>query len=169
MKTRIEQHADATPRALHAPAHGEYLSFRLGKEEYGIDILAVQEIRGYDHVTAIANAPAFIKGVTNLRDIIVPIIDLRIRFNVGTATYDALTVVIILNIASRIVGVVVDSVSDVLTLAPGQIKSAPEFSDVVAATHIVGLGTVDDRMLILLDIATLMADESMGLVAATRH
>ncbi|MEQ6600667.1 chemotaxis protein CheW, partial [Pseudomonas aeruginosa] len=92
----------------------EYLTFTLGREEYAIDILRVQEIRGYDQVTAIANAPPFIKGVINLRGAIVPIVDLRIKFHLAEVTYDPFTVVIILNIGRRIVGVVVDSVSDVI-------------------------------------------------------
>ena len=145
----------------------EYLTFRLGAEEYGIDILKVQEIRGYDAVTAIANAPAFIKGVINLRGIIVPIVDLRIKFNVGRAEYDQFTVVIILNIARRVVGVVVDSVSDVLTLLAGQVKPAPEFSTTLNTQYILGLGTVDEPMLILVDIEHLMTGADMELVDVT--
>ena len=147
----------------------EYLTFRLGKEEYGIDILKVQEIRGYDAVTAIANAPSFIKGVINLRGIIVPIVDLRLKFNVGDAHYDAFTVVIILNIARRVVGVVVDSVSDVLTLQPGEIKPAPEFATTLNTQFILGLGTVDERMLILVDIEHLMTGADMALMDETTH
>src|SRR5882757_8525757 len=105
----------------------EFLTFKLGGQEYGIDILKVQEIRGYDTVTRIANAPAFIKGVINLRGNIVPIVDMRIKFNLQQVRYDAFTVVIILNVAKRVVGMVVDGVSDVLTLSPAQIRPAPEF------------------------------------------
>lgn len=142
---------------------GEYLTFRLGREEYGIDILRVQEIRGYDAVTAIANMPTFIKGVINLRGTIVPIVDMRIKFNVGQAIYDEFTVVIILNVAQRVVGIVVDSVSDVLTLQPAQIKPAPEFSTTLNTEYITGLGTVDERMLILCDIESLMTSADMEL------
>ena len=142
----------------------ECLTFRLGKEEYGIDILKVQEIRSYDAVTAIANAPEFIKGVVNLRGTIVPIVDLRIKFNVGDAHYDAFTVVIILNIARRVVGVVVDSVSDVLTLLASEIKPALEFATTLNTQYILGLGTVDERMLILVDIEHLMTGADMALV-----
>ena len=141
----------------------EFLAFRLGKEEYGIDILKVQEIRGYENVTRIANAPEFIKGVVNLRGIIVPIVDMRIRFNLGTPTYDQFTVVIILNLNGRVVGMVVDSVSDVTQLSRDQIKPAPEMGTVLNTDHLMGLGTVDERMLILLDIDKLMASEEMGL------
>ena len=150
-------------------AADEYLAFRLGAEEYAIDILKVQEIRGYDQVTRIANTPEFIKGVTNLRGTIVPIVDLRIKFNVGDAKYDQFTVVIILNVARRVVGVVVDSVSDVLTLQAGQIKPAPEFSTTLNTQFILGLGTVDERMLILCDIERLMTSADMALMDETTH
>lgn len=142
----------------------EFLAFRLGKEEYGIDILKVQEIRGYENVTRIANAPEFIKGVVNLRGIIVPIVDMRIRFNLGTPSYDQFTVVIILNMNGRVVGMVVDSVSDVTQLSREQIKPAPEMGTMLNTDHLLGLGTVEDRMLILLDIDKLMASEEMGLI-----
>jgi len=145
-------------------AGGEYLTFTLGKEEYGMDILKVQEIRGYDAVTAIANTPAFIKGVINLRGIIVPIVDLRIKFNLGNVDYNELTVVIILSLSNRVVGVVVDSVSDVLTLTPDQIKKAPSLSTSLDTRYIVGMGTVDQRMLILVDIERLMTSRDMELV-----
>jgi purine-binding chemotaxis protein CheW len=145
-------------------AGGEYLTFTLGKEEYGMDILKVQEIRGYDAVTAIANTPAFIKGVINLRGIIVPIVDLRIKFNLSKVEYDQFTVVIILNLSKRVVGVVVDSVSDVLTLTPDQIKAAPSLSTSLDTKYIMGLGTIDQRMLILVDIEKLMSSRDMELV-----
>src|SRR5512137_1011269 len=104
----------------------ELLTFTLGSEEYGIDILKVQEIRGYDTVTHIANAPEFIKGVINLRGVIVPIVDMRIKFKVGEPTYNEFTVVIIMNVLEKIVGMVVDGVSDVVALSQEQIKPAPE-------------------------------------------
>tara|TARA_R110001599_G_scaffold64023_4_gene179541 strand:+ start:227008 stop:227502 length:495 start_codon:yes stop_codon:yes gene_type:complete len=141
----------------------EFLSFTLGKEEYGISIQKVQELRGYDTVTRIANVPDFIKGVVNLRGIIVPIVDMRIRFQLGTPTYDALTVVVIMNLTNRVVGMVVDSVSDVVTLTPAQIKPAPEMSGAVGTNYLTGLGTIDDRMLILIDIDKLMNSPEMSL------
>lgn len=144
----------------------ELLTFTLGNEEYGIDILKVQEIRGYDAVTAIANTPGFIKGVINLRGIIVPIIDMRIKFGLGCVTYNQLTVVIILNVAHRIVGMVVDGVSDVITLDAGQIKAVPEFSSSLDTQYVIGLGTVDERMIILIDIEKLMVSRDMELVEA---
>ncbi|WPB57795.1 chemotaxis protein CheW [Xylophilus sp. GOD-11R] len=144
----------------------EYLTFRLDKEEYGIDILKVQEIRGYEPPTRIANAPAFIKGVVNLRGTIVPIVDMRLKFNCENADYNSFTVVIILNLRNRVVGIVVDSVSDVLELSPDQIKAAPDIESVIDNGCILGLGSVGERMLILLDIEKLMSSVDMGLVAA---
>ncbi|MFJ7565983.1 chemotaxis protein CheW [Herminiimonas sp. NPDC097707] len=147
-----------------AKTGNEFLAFTLGKEEYGIDILKVQEIRGYETVTRIANAPEFVKGVVNLRGIIVPIVDMRIKFNLGEPTYDQFTVVIILNIGGRVVGMVVDSVSDVITLSPEQIKPAPEMGTAFNTDYLIGLGTLDERMLILVDIDKLMSSEEMGLI-----
>lgn len=151
----------------------EYLSFKLGAEEYGIDILKVQEIRGYEAPTRIANAPEFIKGVVNLRGVIVPIVDLRIKFNLIGVTYGALTVVIILNVAQRVVGIVVDSVSDVLALSSDQIRPAPNFNSTVDASYITGVGSVTNgdvqRMLILADIELLMGSADMGLVDPSQH
>lgn len=142
----------------------EFLTFTLGSEEYGIDILKVQEIRGYDAVTTIANTPDFIKGVINLRGTIVPIVDLRIKFHLGTVEYNQLTVVIILNLGHRIVGIVVDSVSDVLALTPEQIRPAPELSAGLDTRYLTGLGTVGERMLILVDIEKLMSSSEMELM-----
>ncbi|PKG38376.1 chemotaxis protein CheW [Psychromonas sp. Urea-02u-13] len=143
-----------------------YLTFTLGLEEYGIDILTVQEIRGYDAVTTIANMPEFIKGVINLRGIIVPIVDMRIKFSLGDVTYDEMTVVIILNVANRVVGMVVDGVSDVISLNESQIKEAPEFGSALDTQYLKGLGVVDERMLILIDIENLMTSKEMALVEA---
>lgn len=156
-------------RPAEAPA-SEFLTFRLGTESYGIEILKVQEIRGYETPTSIANAPSFIKGVINLRGVIVPILDLRIKFQLERAGYDEFTVVIILNVAERVVGVVVDSVSDVVTLAVEAIKATPEFASSTFDTkYITGLGNVDDRMLILLDIEKLMTGADMALVDSALH
>ena len=160
-----------TPLAPNATQPQEFLTFRLGAEEYGIDILKVQEIRGYEQPTRIANAPAFMKGVVNLRGVIVPIVDLRLKFSLGQARVDEFTVVIILNVARRTLGIVVDSVSDVLQLSAEQIRPAPQFSSQVDVSHIVGLGTVpagadtaDERMLIIIDIERLMTSADMALV-----
>ncbi|MBC7735048.1 MAG: chemotaxis protein CheW, partial [Bacteriovorax sp.] len=148
--------------ARHATAMGgEFLTFRLGAEEYGIDILKVQEIRSYEAPTRIANAPGFIKGVVNLRGVIVPIVDLRLKLGCETAEYNDFTVVIVLNVKGRVVGAVVDSVSDVLALDKNTIKPAPEMSSAVDTSFITGIGCVkngeEQRMLILMDIEGLMA------------
>jgi purine-binding chemotaxis protein CheW len=152
-----------------APAHrgshaGEYLTFRLGAEEYGIDILRVQEIRSYEQPTRIANAPAFIKGVVNLRGVIVPIVDLRLKLGCPAAEYNGFTVVIVLNVRGRVVGAVVDSVSDVMELTRDHIKPAPEMNASVDTNFITGIGSVGDRMLILMDIEALMSSADMGLM-----
>lgn len=135
-----------------------------GAEEYGVDILKVQEIRGYEAITQIANASSFIKGVVNLRGVIVPIIDMRIKFGFSQVDYDQFTVVIILNVAGRAIGMVVDSVSDVTSLNADQIRSTPGMGSVIDTEYITGLGTLDDRMLILIDIEKLMASRYMGLI-----
>jgi purine-binding chemotaxis protein CheW len=142
----------------------EYLTFTLGSEEYAIDILKVQEIRGYEQPTLIANAPAFIKGVINLRGIIVPIVDLRIKFNLGRVEYTPFTVVIILNVAGRVLGAVVDSVSDVISLNKAQIRPAPDFSGTFDTKYILGLASVDTRMMIVTDIERLMTSADMELI-----
>lgn len=142
----------------------EFLIFTLGNEEYGIDILKVQEIRAYDQVTRIANTPVFIKGVTNLHGVIVPIIDLRVKFAQQDVVYDENTVVIVLNFGQRVVGIVVDGVSDVLSLTTEQIRPAPEFAVTLATEYLTGLGSLGERMLILVDIEKLLSSEEMSLV-----
>ena len=173
--TAIETHA-LSQAASTATVHGtprEVLSFKLGAEEYGIDILKVQEIRGYEQPTRIANSPSFMKGVVNLRGVIVPIVDMRMRFALDDVKYDAFTVVIILNVVGRTIGIVVDSVSDVLELGADQIKPAPEFNGTIDSTYITGLGTVktgdSERMLILMDIEQLMSSAEMGLIEQLLH
>lgn len=142
----------------------EYLVFTLGNEEYGIEILKVQEIRGYERVTRIANTPAFISGVTNLRGVIVPIVDLRVKFRMDSVEFDKNTVVIVLSLENRVVGIVVDGVSDVLSLQAAQIKPAPDFTVTLSNEFLLGLGTLEERMLILVDIEKLLNSEEMALV-----
>ena len=158
MNTEIKSQAGKTG----APA--EFLAFKIGQEEYGVDILKVQEIRGYENVTKIANSPDYIKGVVNLRGTIVPIIDMRIRFKLGNPTYDQFTVVIVLNIGNRVIGMVVDSVSDVTSLLPDQIRAAPEMGTTLDTDYLIGIGTLNERMLILVDIDKLMMSQDMGLI-----
>ncbi|QIB64305.1 chemotaxis protein CheW [Kineobactrum salinum] len=151
--------------AADSTAHDkEFLVFSLGGEEYAVDILKVQEIRGYENVTRIANAPDFIKGVANLRGVIVPIVDLRIKFRLTDIEYNTQTVVIVVNIEDRVVGIVVDGVSDVMTLKPDQIKPAPEFGVSMPVDYLSGLGNLEDRMLVLVDIEKLLTSDEMALV-----
>jgi purine-binding chemotaxis protein CheW len=140
----------------------QFLTFKLAGEEYGVGILSVQEIRGWSAVTAIPHSPAWLLGVINLRGAVVPIIDLRIKFNFAKAEYNEFTVVIILNVGARVVGVVVDGVSDVITLGADQIKPAPSLGNNADTSHIIGFGTLDDRMRILMDVERLMASADLG-------
>ena len=152
--------SDVTARAA------EFLTFALGSEEYGVDILKVKEIRGYDAVTRLPDAPDYIKGVINLRGTIVPVVDMRLKFRLERAEYTALTVMIVLNVADRVVGMVVDSVSDVVQLSAEQVRAVPEIGATIDRQFLTGIGTLDERMLILLDIERLMASTEMGLVTA---
>jgi purine-binding chemotaxis protein CheW len=152
----------AAPTALR-----EFLAFKLGAEEYGIDILRVQEIRSYERPTRIAGTPECVKGVINLRGVIVPIVDLRIKLRMDSVHYDAFTVVIVLNIGRRVMGVVVDAVSDVITLQSEQLRPPPPFSAGLAGDHLLALAAVEQRMLILVDIDKLMSGADIGLVEPT--
>lgn len=154
---------------LAANAAGEYLTFILGSEEYGLEILKVQEIRGYDAVTQIANTPNFIKGVVNLRGKIVPIVDLRIKFNLGRVEYNEFTVVIILNLGGRVIGIVVDGVSDVTALKEDQIREVPNLVSSIDTQYIIGLATLEEQMLILVDIERLMSSQEMELLDGAVH
>jgi purine-binding chemotaxis protein CheW len=165
--------ASAANKALTQAHAGEFLTFKLGAEEYGIDILRVQEIRSYEAPTRIANAPDFIKGVVNLRGVIVPIIDLRIKLGCASAEYNTFTVVIVLNVRGRVIGAVCDSVSDVIELTKEQIKPAPDLSGAIAGNFITGIGSLktaesnkdQERMLILMDIEGLLSSAEMGLIS----
>lgn len=156
-------------QSRHTPIGKEYLTFRLGGEEYGIDILKVQEIRSYEPPTKIANAPSYLKGVVNLRGLIVPIVDLRVKFNClnenGEPEISVFTVVIVLNVRGRVMGAVVDSVSDVIQLNEQMIRAAPDMSSsVIDITYITGIAEVGERLLILMDIESLMGSSEMGLI-----
>jgi purine-binding chemotaxis protein CheW len=142
----------------------EVLVFVLGAEEYGVDILKVQEIRGYEKVTPIPSAPEYLKGVVNLRGTIVPVIDMRLKFGLANPKYDAFTVVVILRLASRVIGVVVDAVSDVVALGANEVKPAPQLGSVVDASFIAGLATQSDRMILLLDIEKLLSTGELNLL-----
>jgi purine-binding chemotaxis protein CheW len=155
---------NATAETIADADTQQFLTFKLAGEEYGVGILSVQEIRGWSAVTAIPHSPNWLLGVINLRGVVVPIIDLRIKFNFAKAEYNEFTVVIILNVGARVVGVVVDGVSDVITLTPEQIKPAPSLGNNTDTSHIIGFGTLDDRMRILIDVERLMAGADLGVL-----
>jgi purine-binding chemotaxis protein CheW len=146
-----------------ANAGREFLAFKLGDEEYGIDILRVREIRSYEAPTRIANAPGFVMGVINLRGVIVPVVDMRVKLGLASPRYDEFTVVIVLSIGNRVVGMVVDSVCDVITLGAAQMLPVPDFNAHVPAEHLMAIGSLDERMLILVDIERLMTSADMAL------
>lgn len=155
---------DKTARPSTLAEGGQYLTLRLGAEEYAIDILRVQEIRSFEEPTRMVNAPEFIRGVINLRGVIVPIMDLRLKLNLPSVEYTEFTVVIILNVRGTVVGAVVDSVSDVVTLSTDAVKPAPQFDSAIDERFIVGLAQLAERMLIVMNIEVLMSDGEMGLV-----
>jgi len=147
------------------PDADQFLTFVLASEEYGVDILRVREIKGWDSVTPIPNTPDYIKGVINLRGTIVPIVDLRQRFGMEEIEYGPMTVVIVLKIEcadrDRIMGIVVDAVSDVYDVPQEEMKEAPDFGNVVDTEFIRGLATVDEKMIIILDIDHLLSGDEM--------
>jgi purine-binding chemotaxis protein CheW len=152
-------------KSVTREAAREVLVFILGGEEYGVDILKVQEIREFEKVTPIPAAPAYLKGIVNLRGVIVPVLDLRVKFAMPEARYDATTVMIVLRIAGRVIGIVVDAVSDVVRLLPGDIKAAPQLGSVVDGTYIAGLATQDGRMIMLVDIEKFLSSGELNLLA----
>ena len=149
--------AHQEPQASHSTRLCAFLAFKLGQEEYGMDILRVQEIRSYEKPTQLSHAPAYLLGVVKLRGTIVPVIDLRVRLQLSQVTYDAHTVVIVVNAGQRVVGLVVDSVSDVLSLRPEQMRPVPALDSGFAPEHLLALGCVDERTLLLLDIEQYLA------------
>jgi len=162
------QHSGAQSSAGQSvAASGQYLTLRLGSEEYAIDILRVQEIRSYEEPTRMVNAPSYIKGVVNLRGVIVPIVDLRMKLNLEKVEYNEFTVVIILNVRGTVIGAVVDSVSDVVTLSAQAIKPAPQFEAAIDARFITGLANVGERMLIVMNMDALMSNAEMGMLSSS--
>lgn len=166
MQSTSETRSDSTAVAA---ASGQYLTLRLGKEEYAIDILRVQEIRSYEEPTRMVNAPAFIKGVVNLRGVIVPIVDLRMKLNLDKVEYNEFTVVIILNVRGTVIGAVVDSVSDLVTLGADAIKLAPQFDTTLDTRFITGLANVGERMLIVMNMEAMMSNAEMGMLATASN
>lgn len=146
----------------------EFLSFRLGAEEYGIDLLSVQEIRGWEPPTRLAGSSPCVLGVLNLRGVIVPVADLRLRLGLPAA-YDAMTVTVIVNMAGRTVGLVVDAVSTVIALTPAQIRPPPALRAAALSAPLLGIACVQDescqRLMLLIDIQRLLAQADLGLAA----
>lgn len=143
----------------------QYLTFLLGEEEYGVEILRVQEIKGWDDVTHIPNTPDYLCGVLNLRGTIVPVVDLRLRFEMPARAYTPTTVVVVLKVGEnspRTVGVVVDVVSDAHNILPEEIKPAPDFGTNVSTDFITGLATVGNNMMMILNIDRLLRIEALG-------
>jgi purine-binding chemotaxis protein CheW len=153
------------PAAAAVPVR-EFLTFRLGEEDYAIDILQVQEIRMLEAVTKLPGTPEYMKGVINLRGLIAPVIDLRVKFGLASAECGPFTVLIVLRIAQRLVAVVVDAVADVVALSQDEIKPAPQFISAVNLEYVIGLGTPGGHMLILLDIERLISSQELGLFDA---
>ena len=167
MQKRTPSNFQTGAPAVQAAADGgQYLTLRLGGEEYAIDILRVQEIRSYEEPTRMVNAPNFIKGVINLRGVIVPIVDLRLKLNIEKVEYNEFTVVIILNVRGTVIGAVVDAVSDVVTLTSQSIKPAPQFETAIDSRFITGLANMGERMLIVMNMEALLSNAEMGMVSA---
>jgi purine-binding chemotaxis protein CheW len=143
----------------------QYLTFVMDEEEYGVDILSVQEIRGWEKTTKIPNSPHYLKGVINLRGTIVPIVDLRVKFNLASVEYTPITVVIVLKLAfdegDRTVGIVVDAVSDVYSIVEDEIRESPDVTNSANNSFIKGLANVNDKMVIILELDKLLDENEL--------
>jgi len=169
MMTMLDQPSTARTEAAMAFPVREYLSFRLGTVDYGIDILKVQEIRSFTSPTRIANTPVEVLGVMNLRGVVVPIVDLRVKLECACVSYGVATVVIVLNLGDKVIGVVADSVSDVIQLEPEAVLPAPDIQTQREADFITGLATVGERMLILIDAESLLCGTGRNLPGLAVH
>jgi purine-binding chemotaxis protein CheW len=146
--------------------HGQYLTFALGGEEYGIEILKVQEIKGFSAITPVPNMPPHLKGVMNLRGTVVPVVDLRSRFGMPVTAYDRFTVIIVVRVGSRVVGLVVDAVSDVLDVADSDLEAPPELGAGVDTSFLTGLAKGGERLVLLLNIDQVVGADSLAPAAA---
>ena len=151
----------AGPSGL-AAGSSQFLTFLLGAEQYGVEILRVQEIRGYSAVTPIPNTPVFIRGVINLRGTVVPVVDLRAKFSMDATEYNKFTVIIVVNVGSKVIGLVVDAVSDVLDIPASEIRMAPDLGSRVDTRFISGMATIGEHMTVLLDIERLLSDDEVA-------
>lgn len=159
-------HESAVAGQMTATDNRQFLTFTLQNEEYGIEILKVQEIKGFSKVTPIPNAPAFVRGVMNLRGTVVPIIDLRARFSMTEKDYDQFTVIIVVNVGARVVGLIVDTVSDVLNIPAEAIADPPDLATSSETSCITGMGKLGDRIVMLLDTGRLVGTDELRLGAA---
>ncbi|HEY3383259.1 MAG TPA: chemotaxis protein CheW [Vicinamibacterales bacterium] len=139
----------------------QYLTFALGQEEYGVEILRVQEIKGYSAITPIPNAPVYLKGVMNLRGTVVPVVDLRAKFSMAAAEYDKFTVVIVVTVGARVFGLVVDAVSDVVNLPEDKIEPAPELGDGIDTSFLRGMARAGEKFVLLLDIERVLGNREL--------
>lgn len=152
-------------RTTYSSDDQQFLTFNLADEFYGVDILKVQEIKGYTNVTKIPNTPDYLKGVLNLRGTIVPIVDLRMKFGMGVTEPTPFTVVVVVNVRNRVMGFLVDAVSDVLDLNAKDIQPPPELGSSVDITFVAGIGNSNEHLVTLLDIDRVLTDEEVKTVA----
>ena len=162
----MEQLDTLSSQISFATDGSQYLTFRLGEEEYGVEILKVQEIRGYTAITPVPNTPAYLKGVMNLRGTIVPVVDLRAKFGMEAAEYTAFTVIIVLTVGTKVVGLIVDAVSDVLNIPKTDIQATPDFGAQVDARFISGMAKAGDKLVVLLDIDRVLGEAGLADLAA---
>jgi purine-binding chemotaxis protein CheW len=162
----MEQLDALNSQITYATDGSQYLTFTLGEEEYGVEILKVQEIKGYSAITPIPNTPAYVKGVVNLRGTIIPIVDLRAKLGMPTAAYNQFTVIIVVRVGAKTVGVVVDTVSDVMNIPAKDIQATPDFGAQVDARFVSGLAKTGDRLVVLLDIDKVLSGDG-ALLAST--
>lgn len=158
----MEQMNMTTSTADYTGDVNQYLTFCLGEEEYGIEILKVQEIKGYSAITYIPNTPPHIKGVMNLRGTVIPVVDLRAKFSMPAVDYNKFTVIIVVTVGEKILGLVVDAVSDVLNIAPGEVRPAPDFGARVDTKFISGVASLNDKLAVLLDIHKLLSEDDLA-------
>lgn len=144
----------------------QYLTFTLGQEEYGVEILKVQEIKGYSPVTPIPSTPSYVKGVMNLRGTVVPVVDLRAKLAMPEAEYNQFTVIIVVKVGDRVMGVIVDAVSDVLNIPRADVQAPPDFGAQVDARFISGMAKAAEKLVVLLDIERVLGGEEAPALAS---
>ena len=155
-----------TKQTAEAVSAGQYLTFALGSEEYGIELLKVQEIKGYSAVTPIPSTPPHIKGVMNLRGAVIPVVDLRVRFGMETIEYTQFNVIIVINVGAKVMGLLVDAVSDVLNVGAGEVRPAPDFGTRADTRFISGMASAGDKIAVLLDIDRLLTEDDLNIASA---